>query len=71
MSAREPGNGFRDWLGGLLSRASDWLLYGQGHELILRDADGAEILNVCCTGGFISVGPPEPYTLECCEEIER
>lgn len=66
MSAREPGHGPRDWLGGVLSRWADWLLYGEGHDLIIRDGDGEEVCTISVPGGYVAVGPPEPYTLECC-----
>lgn len=68
MSVREPGNGFRDWLGGVLSRAADWLLYGDGHVLILRDGDLNDIVTIHFTGSYSCQLPHRPYTLACCDD---
>lgn len=58
----------RQWLGGVFSKWADWLLYGDGHRLIVRDADGVEIFNVSTSGGYVAMDPPPPYSFECCEE---
>lgn len=67
VGAREPGTGLRDWLGGVLSRWADRLLYGDGHDLVIRDGDGRWVCTVSVPGGYVASGPVGPYTIECCE----
>lgn len=68
MTVRTPGHGPRDWLGSVLSKWADRLLYGDGHTLIVRDGNGNEIFNLTTSGGYAASNPPPPYTLECCDE---
>lgn len=68
MAAREPSDGFRDWLGSLLSRWADRLLYGDGHLLILRDGDLNDIFTIHLSGGYSCQLPSHPYTLACCDD---
>lgn len=37
----------------------------EGHELLIRDKDGAELFSVAFEGGFVATGPYEPFTLHC------
>lgn len=67
MNACEPASGLRDWVGGLLSRWADWLLYGDGHDLVIRDGEGSWVCTVSVPGGYVASGPVGPYTIECCE----
>lgn len=67
VSAREPRRGFRDWLGGILSQWADRLIYGDGHDITIRDGDGNWICTISVPGGYVAAGPTGPYTFECCE----
>lgn len=67
MTAREPKPGPREWLGSLLSRWADWLLYGAGHDITIRDGDGHEVFSIAIQGGYVARGPGAPYSFECCD----
>ncbi|OBK22509.1 hypothetical protein [Mycobacterium asiaticum] len=66
MAARKPGRGARDWLGGVLAAWSNRLLYGDGHDIIIRDPNGRAICVISAPGGYVATGPAAPYTFECC-----